>query len=395
MLQRNILLVLYCLSVFSAFSQADSLVSIVQDSVVQPIENDAQPSVQTPSLDTVSISETEDISPIVPSTDSLISKTDSLPQIDSITSITNVTADSTTRQTADEVLLPDSSVSIVLKDTIETIEDSIQYVETPDSVSIEVAAPAGIKITDFEVDSSSTSDSIIADIPVLVTPNLKPAPVELIETVEEEIEVDKLLIVYVNDSTNHAGLKAKVRMTLINENAKNYTGAGVCNSKGEFKMFLNPDSKFILNTGCPNYTPRTDTFDLKDFESDTIELHLCLLKLEVGKVIRLAGVNFQQGKYELLTSSYPVLNNLVDLMKANPKMVIQLEGHTDNSGSKNASIKLSEERVNSVRFYMIQKGIKASRIKGVGYGGDKPLVNGSSPDALRMNRRVEFEILKM
>ena len=203
------------------------------------------------------------------------------------------------------------------------------------------------------------------------------------------------LILNILDSTNNRPIKARVRMTLVNEGARNYTGAGSCNEKGVFKMKLSHTTKFILYAGFTEYTPRIDTFNLEQFENDTVEITVKLLKLEVGKVIRLSGVNFKQGSHQLLTTSYPVLNNLVDLMNNNPKMIIQLEGHTDNSGSKNASIRLSEERVNSVRFYLIQKGIKSSRIKGVGYGSSRPIEHGSDDYSRRINRRVEFEILKI
>jgi outer membrane protein OmpA-like peptidoglycan-associated protein len=123
---------------------------------------------------------------------------------------------------------------------------------------------------------------------------------------------------------------------------------------------------------------------------------LCLLKpYQKGDVIKLDNIQFKQGDHHIETSSNATLNELVLLMKENEAMSINLHGHTDTTGSQNLLLKLSEDRVNEVRFYLIQHGIKTTRIKTEGYGGSKPLVNNNTPTNKALNRRVEFEILKL
>ena len=81
-------------------------------------------------------------------------------------------------------------------------------------------------------------------------------------------------------------------------------------------------------------------------------------------------------------------------MKENTRIVIQLEGHTDNQGSSKANLALSEDRVEAVKKYLVVKGIAKDRIKTKAFGGSQPLSNEMTQDARAMNRRVEMRILK-
>lgn len=113
-----------------------------------------------------------------------------------------------------------------------------------------------------------------------------------------------------------------------------------------------------------------------------------------GKVLRLDNLIFEVGKSRIDPGSYSELDILVNLMKENPNMVIQLEGHTDYLGDSRANMKLSEQRVESVRNYLDDKGIAKSRIKTKAFGGTQPLSRDNTPEAHRLNRRVEVRILE-
>lgn len=75
-------------------------------------------------------------------------------------------------------------------------------------------------------------------------------------------------------------------------------------------------------------------------------------------------------------------------------MVIQLEGHTDYLGDPAKNMKLSEQRVEAVRSYLVSKGIHKNRIKLKAFGGTMPLSRDNTPEGHRLNRRVEMRILK-
>lgn len=113
-----------------------------------------------------------------------------------------------------------------------------------------------------------------------------------------------------------------------------------------------------------------------------------------GEVLRLDNLIFEVGKSKIAPESFSELDILVNLMKENPQMIIQLEGHTDFLGESRANMKLSEQRVESVRNYVGSKGIAKSRIKTKAFGGSQPLSRDNTPEAHRLNRRVEVRILE-
>lgn len=118
-------------------------------------------------------------------------------------------------------------------------------------------------------------------------------------------------------------------------------------------------------------------------------------QVKENQVIRLNKLIFEQGKSTITKESYGELNKLVSLMNENPQMLIQLEGHTDFRGGKRSNMALSQERVDAVKAYLVQKRVNARRIKTKAFGGTHPLVRESSIQASEINRRVEVRILKL
>lgn len=110
------------------------------------------------------------------------------------------------------------------------------------------------------------------------------------------------------------------------------------------------------------------------------------------KTVVLEHVFFEQGQYTLLESSYPALDDLVQHMKGSPSMTIALYGHTDNQGLQHLNQRLSEQRVEQVKAYLVGKGIEEKRIEYKGFGGLYPLVPNDSEAHRKQNRRVEFVV---
>jgi OmpA-OmpF porin, OOP family len=119
-----------------------------------------------------------------------------------------------------------------------------------------------------------------------------------------------------------------------------------------------------------------------------------LAPLEVGETITLNKVYFERGTSALLEESFPELESVIDMMNENPNVRIELAGHTDNQGNSKLNIQLSQERVDIVKRYLTEHGIDGKRIKGKGYGGTRPVASNASEETRRLNRRVEFTILK-
>jgi len=117
-------------------------------------------------------------------------------------------------------------------------------------------------------------------------------------------------------------------------------------------------------------------------------------RLAVGNVIRLDNLIFQVGRSKISEESFSELDIVVKMMKDNTAMIIQLEGHTDYQGDEKENKKLSKERVDAVKQYLVSKDISKNRIKTIAFGGTMPLSRENTPEAHRLNRRVELRILE-
>jgi outer membrane protein OmpA-like peptidoglycan-associated protein len=117
-------------------------------------------------------------------------------------------------------------------------------------------------------------------------------------------------------------------------------------------------------------------------------------KHAIGHVMRLDNLIFQVGKAKVSSESYNELDLVVNMMKESPKMVIQLEGHTDYQGDPKENMKLSQMRVDAVKSYLSSKGVSKGRVKTKAFGGTQPISRDNTPEAHRLNRRVELRILE-
>jgi outer membrane protein OmpA-like peptidoglycan-associated protein len=117
-------------------------------------------------------------------------------------------------------------------------------------------------------------------------------------------------------------------------------------------------------------------------------------QFQPAKSFVLENCNFDNGKATLQESAYPVLDELVAYMKRKDDDRIELGGHTDNVGSPASNMKLSLDRANTVRDYLVEKGIDSARILTKGYGHTKPISENKTADGRAENRRTEVTILE-
>ncbi len=151
-------------------------------------------------------------------------------------------------------------------------------------------------------------------------------------------------------------------------------------------------AKYKITAEANGYNPRTVILDPEDINDRKVMRNIILTPN--GEAIRLKRLIFAQGKAIIDPQSYQELNEVVQMMKDNPKIVIQLEGHTDNLGNPNANIDLSQKRVDAVKKYLVSKGVSKNRVKTKAFGGSKLLTHEITAEARNANRRVEMRILK-
>lgn len=115
--------------------------------------------------------------------------------------------------------------------------------------------------------------------------------------------------------------------------------------------------------------------------------------VKVGEKIALKNIFFENGRYYLLPESYSELNKLAQYLLRNPHMEVQINGHSDNVGSKSKNQKISEQRAREVFEYLIKKGVQ-NKMYFKGYGSLMPIASNDDDIGRAKNRRVEFEIIK-
>jgi outer membrane protein OmpA-like peptidoglycan-associated protein len=114
-----------------------------------------------------------------------------------------------------------------------------------------------------------------------------------------------------------------------------------------------------------------------------------------GEVITLRGINFDFNKSTIRPDSYYILDEAAQVMKEIPELKVRIEGHTDSIGSNEYNQKLSEDRANAVRFYLISRHqINPLRIEAAGRGENYPVTTNDTEEGRALNRRIDFVILE-
>jgi outer membrane protein OmpA-like peptidoglycan-associated protein len=111
-----------------------------------------------------------------------------------------------------------------------------------------------------------------------------------------------------------------------------------------------------------------------------------------GQVLTFANIYFDSGSSTIKSTSYGVLDDIVQLLQENPDVLVEIVGHTDSDGSEGFNQTLSEQRAQSVANYLTQKGIPSSRLSTSGMGESSPVASNSTPEGKAQNRRIEFRI---
>jgi outer membrane protein OmpA-like peptidoglycan-associated protein len=157
---------------------------------------------------------------------------------------------------------------------------------------------------------------------------------------------------------------------------------------------------FQDSDGCPESDNDNDKIDdaddkcpddaetVNDFKDDDG----CPDKVPVQpkKTFIIEGINFESGSAEITEDSHIALMQIVDQLEAFPKTKFKIVGHTDNRGSKVKNKQLSKERANSVKEFLVEKGISSSRLKTQGMGQGKPIASNKTAAGREKNRRIEF-----
>jgi len=166
-------------------------------------------------------------------------------------------------------------------------------------------------------------------------------------------------------------------------------------ANGDYEVKLSKGGQYIVVVKKENYMPFEEKVNIPlDFKGNEIQANLYLKKIKEGQRVVLEDINFEVNSAKLTSASYSYLDRFVDFLKDNPKVKLEISGHTDNTGLESYNQKLSERRAKAVVDYLVSKEISEDGLTAKGYGSKQPIESNETEEGRAKNRRVEIKVLE-
>ncbi|HYF31381.1 MAG TPA: OmpA family protein [Chitinophagaceae bacterium] len=163
---------------------------------------------------------------------------------------------------------------------------------------------------------------------------------------------------------------------------------------GHYLITLPVGKDYAFNVNRRGYLFFSENFSLKEKQPDsTYNIDIALQPIEPNATIVLKNIFFDFNQYNLKPESQVELDKVVQLMKENPTLRIQINGHTDNIGKPADNLRLSENRAKEVVGYLTQKGIQPERLSFKGFGATQPIADNTREEDRAKNRRTELKVV--
>lgn len=194
------------------------------------------------------------------------------------------------------------------------------------------------------------------------------------------------------DSATRKGLPSSVILTDLS--TRQVISNLQTDETGNYLITLPMGKDYAFNVDRKGYLFFSENFSLSHLQNDTVfHIDIPLQPLAANAVLVLKNIFFDPNKYDLKPESDAELTEVVRLMKDNPTLKIQINGHTDNSGKTADNITLSEERARAVTAYLVSKGVAPARLSSKGWGDTQPVADNGSPEGRAKNRRTELKVI--
>lgn len=198
----------------------------------------------------------------------------------------------------------------------------------------------------------------------------------------------------VSNKTTGQAIMADIE--LVNLNASNaQPRMEKADENGEIMMALPMGRNYAFNVSEPEFLFYSESFLLADSNSvvDPFHLNIELEPIEVGAQMQLHNIYYETDSFAILPESEPELQILVDFLKNNAKLKVEIQGHTDSSGDAESNRILSDKRAKSVLTYLVENGVAVDRLNAKGYGQSVPIASNETDEGKRLNRRTTIKIL--
>jgi outer membrane protein OmpA-like peptidoglycan-associated protein len=195
--------------------------------------------------------------------------------------------------------------------------------------------------------------------------------------------------------TDMSGKPSKGEQILFKSDATQHVFSGRSDATGKFTLQLPAGDQYTIKVKNLTDTTKYGTIKIPALEpgqsfSEPFKVNI---KFKLARSYTLDNVHFDFGKATLRPDSFTELGELVSFLVNKEEIRIEIAGHTDNVGTDADNLKLSQLRAETIRNYLLKKGIRAARVVAKGYGATQPVADNTTEEGRQLNRRTEVRIL--
>lgn len=215
--------------------------------------------------------------------------------------------------------------------------------------------------------------------------------------IPQEFRPENIMMVegFIKDSETKKSIPAVIRISDIKSKEKIIE---IKNDSltGKYQILLEQGKKYDFSVTSKGSTFYSEVINLEQLDkSEVYKKEVALKVLKPNTTFTLNNIFFEFNSAELNESSSFELMRLIELLTSNPKIQVEISAHTDDQGTDEYNIKLSQSRAESVVKFLSEKGIAIERLVPKGYGETVPFVPNDTEENRAKNRRVEFKVLKI
>ena len=195
--------------------------------------------------------------------------------------------------------------------------------------------------------------------------------------------------------TDMKGKPSKGELVLFKSDATQKVFQGRSDASGRFGIQLPAGDKYVITLKSLTDSTKYGIINIPPLGPDESfeEPFKVNIKFQPARNYTLKNVHFDVGKATLRPESFTQLEELVSYMKFKDEEKIEIAGHTDNVGKDADNLKLSLQRAETIRAYLIKKGVQPARVTARGYGASQPIADNNTEEGKQLNRRTEVRIL--
>lgn len=203
----------------------------------------------------------------------------------------------------------------------------------------------------------------------------------------------------VRDAVTNKGIEADIHIVNNDRQDEEVLHFKSNAETGKYLIALPKGFNYGVTIEKDNMLFETMNIDAKNFPAGQdsvteVKRNVKMKKLRVGSRMVLRNIFFESGDVHLMEESMPEFNRLVKFLKRYPRLNIEIAGHTDNVGNPEFNLKLSHDRAENLVTLLINNGIDSHRLHYMGYGDTKPVASNDTPEGRKLNRRLEFKIVR-